>query len=159
MKILLAERREVLDATYLRYNPQPVNNPSHQAGGNSHPFPPRKEGFSLPRDVTPAERKTLVAGALGWLLDAMDVMLFSLIVGQLMREFLMDTGTAGFLNSLTLAASAIGGFLFGFLADRIGRTRALMLSILVYSFSSAACAFTHTVSQLALFRFVLGLGM
>lgn len=159
MKILLAGRREVLDATYLRYNPQPVNNSSHQAGGNSHPFPPRKAGFSLPRDVTPAERKTLVAGALGWLLDAMDVMLFSLIVGELMSEFSMDTGTAGFLNSLTLAASAIGGFLFGFLADRIGRTRALMLSILVYSFSSAACAFTHTVSQLALFRFVLGLGM
>src|SRR5580765_23165 len=71
----------------------------------------------------------------------------------------MATSTAGFLNSLTLVASAIGGFLFGFLADRIGRTRALMISILVYSLSSAACAFTHTVPQLALFRFILGLGM
>lgn len=89
----------------------------------------------------------------------MDVMLFSLVIGYLLREFSMDTRTAGFLNSLTLVASAIGGFLFGFLADRIGRTRALMLSILVYSFSSAACAFTHTVPQLAVFRFVLGLGM
>src|SRR5262249_24735807 len=89
----------------------------------------------------------------------MDVMLFSLVVGEVMREFQMDTGTAGFLNSLTLAASALGGFLFGYLADRIGRTRALMLSILVYSFSSAACAFTSTVWQLAFFRFVLGLGM
>jgi MFS family permease len=119
----------------------------------------RSSGFSLPRDVTPAERKTLVAGALGWLLDAMDVMLFSLIVGEMLREFSMDTRTVGFLNSLTLAASAIGGFLFGFLADRIGRTRALMLSILVYSFASAACAFAHSVPQLAFFRFVLGLGM
>jgi len=89
----------------------------------------------------------------------MDVMLFSLVIGYLLREFSMDTRTAGFLNSLTLIASAIGGLLFGFLADRIGRTRALMVSILVYSFSSAACAFTHTVPQLALFRFVLGLGM
>jgi MFS family permease len=93
------------------------------------------------------------------MLDAMDVMLFSLVVGYLLREFSMDTGTAGFLNSLTLVASAIGGFLFGFLADRIGRTRALMISILVYSLSSAACAFTHTVPQLAFFRFILGLGM
>ena len=89
----------------------------------------------------------------------MDVMLFSLVVGYLLREFSMDTGTAGFLNSLTLVASAIGGFLFGFLADRIGRTRALMISILVYSLASAACAFTHTVPQLAFFRFILGLGM
>ena len=115
--------------------------------------------FSLPRDVSPAERRTLIAGGLGWLLDAMDVMLFSLIVGYLLREFSMDTRTAGFLNSLTLIASAIGGLLFGFLADRIGRVRALMLSILVYSLSSAACAFTHTIPQLAFFRFILGLGM
>jgi len=93
------------------------------------------------------------------MLDAMDVMLFSLVVGNLLREFSMDTGTAGFLNSLTLVASAIGGFLFGFLADRVGRTRALMISILVYSLASAACAFTHTVPQLAFFRFILGLGM
>ena len=89
----------------------------------------------------------------------MDVMLFSLVVVYLMREFSMDTRTAGFLNSLTLVASAIGGFLLGFLADRIGRTRALMLSILVYSLCSAACAFTQTIAQLAVFRFLLGLGM
>ena len=121
--------------------------------------PQSTPAFSLPGDVTPAERRTLVAGGLGWLLDAMDVMLFSLIVGYLLREFSMDTRTAGFLNSLTLIASALGGFLFGFLADRVGRVRALMLSILVYSLSSAACAFTHTIPQLAFFRFILGLGM
>jgi len=121
--------------------------------------PQRKSVFALPQNVTIAERQTLIAGGLGWLLDAMDVMLFSLIVGYLLREFSMDTRTAGFLNSLTLIASAVGGFLFGFIADRIGRTRALMLSILVYSLSSAACAFTHTVPQLAFCRFILGLGM
>jgi MFS family permease len=119
----------------------------------------RQPGFSLPRDVTLAERQTLVAGAVGWMLDAMDVMLFSLVIGELLREFSMSTRTAGLLTSLTLVASAVGGVLFGFVADRIGRTRALMLSILVYSFSSAACAFTQTVPQLAFFRFLLGLGM
>src|SRR5262249_30655858 len=95
--------------------------------------------FALPRDVSPAERKSLLAGSLGWMLDAMDVMLYSLVLAYLIREFSMDTRTAGFLNSLTLVASAIGGFLFGFLADRIGRTRALMASIFVYSIASAAC--------------------
>jgi MFS family permease len=116
-------------------------------------------GFGWPRDVTPAERKSLIAGGLGWMLDAMDVMLYSLVLTYLIREFSMDTRTAGFLNSLTLVASAIGGFLFGILADRIGRTRALMASILVYSLASAACGFSHTIPQLATFRFVLGLGM
>ncbi|HEY1422346.1 MAG TPA: MFS transporter, partial [Candidatus Acidoferrum sp.] len=89
----------------------------------------------------------------------MDVMLYSFVLAYLIRDFGMSTGTAGLLNSLTLIASAIGGFFFGVLADRIGRTRALMASILVYSISSAACGFSHSIPQLAIFRFLLGLGM
>src|SRR5246127_771220 len=115
--------------------------------------------FVWPRQVTAAERRSLIAGSFGWMLDAMDVMLYSLVLTYLIREFSMDTRTAGFLNSLTLVASAIGGLLFGIVADRIGRTRSLMISILVYSLASAACAFSHSVAQLAAFRFVLGLGM
>lgn len=93
------------------------------------------------------------------MLDAMDVMLYSLVLAYLIHEFGMSTRTAGLLNSLTLGASAIGGFAFGILADRIGRTRALMASILVYSISSAACGLSHSIAQLATFRFLLGLGM
>ena len=115
--------------------------------------------FQWPRDTSPAERKSLIAGGLGWMLDAMDVMLYSFVLARLMTEFGMTKATGGFLNSLTLGASAIGGFLFGFLADRIGRTRALMGSILVYSVSSAACGLSHSIPQLASFRFLLGLGM
>jgi MFS family permease len=112
-----------------------------------------------PSDTTASERQTLVAGGLGWMLDAMDVMLYSLVIAFLMREFAMDTRTAGFLNSLTLVASAIGGLVFGWVADRIGRTRALMASIGLYSVASAACGFSHSITELAAFRFLLGLGM
>src|SRR5207249_9690772 len=93
------------------------------------------------------------------MLDAMDVMLYSLVLTYLIRDFSMSKSTAGLLGLLTLIASAIGGFLFGVLADRIGRTRALMASILVYSIASAACGLSHSISQLAVFRFLLGLGM
>ncbi|HKD52395.1 MAG TPA: MFS transporter [Candidatus Acidoferrum sp.] len=120
---------------------------------------PSASPFQLPRDVSPAERKSLLAGGLGWMLDAMDVMLYSLVLAFLIHEFGMSTRTAGLLNSLTLGASALGGFFFGILADRIGRTRALMAAILVYSISSAACGLSHSISQLAIFRFLLGLGM
>jgi MFS family permease len=131
---------------------------SHIPGAENPPASPLAL-LGWPRDVTAAERKSLFAGGLGWMLDAMDVMLYSLVLVYLIREFSMDTRTAGFLNSLTLVASAIGGFLFGVLADRFGRTRALMASILVYSAASTACGFSHSVPQLAVFRFVLGLGM
>src|SRR5215470_19636721 len=122
-------------------------------------YRPSSSSVTWPRDITRAERNSLIAGALGWMLDAMDVMLYSLVLVFLIRDFGMDTRTAGFLPSLTLIASAIGGLLFGFIADRIGRTRSLMASILVYSIASAACAVSHSVAQLAMFRFILGLGM
>src|SRR5215813_11654544 len=91
---------------------------------------------------------------LGWMLDAMDVMLYSLVLSHLMLDLEMGKGTAGLLNSLTLLASALGGLVFGFVADRVGRTRALMVSILVYSLSSGACGLSDTIGQLAVFRFI-----
>lgn len=121
--------------------------------------PRRVFDFTWTADATVAERRSLVAGGLGWMLDAMDLMLYSLVLTYLIREFGMNTESAGFLQSLTLIASAIGGFLFGVLADRIGRTRALMISIVVYSLASAACGLSQSIPQLAAFRFLLGLGM
>ena len=116
-------------------------------------------GLDWPEHVTRAQRRSLVAGGLGWMLDAMDVMLYSMVLAHLMRDLAMDKGTAGLLNSLTLLASAAGGLLFGVFADRVGRTRALMVSILVYSLASGACGLSTSILQLAMFRFVLGLGM
>lgn len=116
-------------------------------------------GLEWPDHLTRAERRSLIAGGLGWMLDAMDVMLYSMVLTHLMRDLGMGKGTAGLLNSLTLLASAIGGLFFGFLADRVGRTRSLMLSILVYSIASGACGLSSTIQQLATLRFILGLGM
>jgi len=114
--------------------------------------------FSL-ASVTPAQRRTLLAAALGWMLDAFDVMLYALVLAHVMRDLGMTKSIAGLLNTLTLLASGIGGVLFGFIADRIGRARALMLSILTYSICSFASGLSTSVQMLAAFRFVLGLGM
>src|SRR5579884_2003647 len=109
--------------------------------------------------ATPAQRRTLLAAALGWMLDAFDVMLYALVLAHVMRDLGMTKGIAGLLYTLTLVASGIGGVLFGFIADRIGRKRALMLSILTYSICSFASGLSTSVLMLAVFRFVLGLGM
>src|SRR5690242_8327476 len=110
-------------------------------------------------EITSAQRRTLIAAALGWMLDAFDAMLYALVLAHVMRDLGMSKGTAGMLNSLTLLASGIGGVMFGFIADRIGRTRALMLSILTYSLCSFASGLSTSILMLAVFRFVLGLGM
>ena len=109
--------------------------------------------------ATSAQRRTLVAAALGWMLDAFDAMLYALVLAHVMRDLGMTKGTAGLLNSLTLLASGIGGVAFGFIADRLGRKRALMLSILTYSVCSFASGLATSVLMLAVFRFILGLGM
>jgi MFS family permease len=109
--------------------------------------------------ITSAQRRTLIAAGLGWMLDAFDAMLYALVLAHVMRDLGMSKGTAGLLNSLTLLASGIGGVAFGFIADRVGRKRALMLSILTYSICSFASGLSTSVLMLAVFRFILGLGM
>jgi len=113
-------------------------------------------GFS---QTTSAQRRTLIAAALGWMLDAFDAMLYALVLAHVMRELGMSKGTAGMLQTFTLLASGIGGVMFGFIADRIGRKRALMLSILTYSVCSFGSGLSRSILVLAVFRFVLGLGM
>ena len=105
------------------------------------------------------ERRALLASTLGWMLDGMDVTLYAMVIATLMRELHLSTSQAGLLASITLIASAAGGVLFGILADRIGRRTALMASIAVYSVFTAACGLAPSVSALATFRFILGLGI
>jgi MFS family permease len=111
------------------------------------------------RAGTPEGRRALLAGGLGWMLDSFDVMLYALVLAALMKDLGMAKLTAGLLGSATLVASAVGGLVFGVVADRYGRTRALISSILIYSVFTAACGFAQTVAQLAVFRVFLGLGM
>jgi len=115
--------------------------------------------FSWWRDADRTARKSLVAASLGWMLDSFDVMLYALVLLAVRNELGIDAATAGSLQSLTLLASAAGGLIFGVLADKWGRTRALMLSVLMYSIFTAACGFAQTVAQLAVFRIFLGFGM
>ena len=71
--------------------------------------------LELIRQATPAQRRTLLAASLGWALDAFDAMLYSLVLALLMHDLAMTKTVAGFLGTLTLLASGIGGMLFGFL--------------------------------------------
>lgn len=82
--------------------------------------------IQLIRQATPGQRRTLLAAAMGWALDAFDAMLYSLALAMLMRDLGMSKTVAGSLGTLTLLASGIGGVSFGLLADRMGRKHALI---------------------------------
>ncbi|HEY9126474.1 MAG TPA: MFS transporter [Acidobacteriaceae bacterium] len=110
-------------------------------------------------EASPSQRRILIAAALGWMLDSMDVMLYALVLGPLQRAMHMSPAVSGAMVSVTLISGAVGGILFGSLADRYGRTRALTWSISVYSIFTALCGLTQTPLQLFFCRLILGLGM
>ena len=111
--------------------------------------------WNAPKDA----KKALGAASLGWMLDSFDVMLYSLVLAALMTDLGLAKAEAGILGSITLVAAAIGGLAFGHIADRFGRTRAMMTSILIYATFTAACGFAQNFMQLAIFRIFLGFGM
>jgi len=111
------------------------------------------------RTVTREQWRVLVAAKLGWMLDAMDFMLYTMAVGQLRAYFHFGDDVAGMLGTATLVMSGVGGAIFGYVADRFGRTRALMATILIFSVSSLGAATSQTVLQLLFWRAVLGIGM
>jgi MFS family permease len=115
--------------------------------------------FAWWREGTPDAQRALIAAGLGWMLDAFDVMLYALLLASIIADLGISRGTAGAIGSATLIAAAAGGLLFGVVADRYGRTRALIASVLIYSIFTAACGLATTAAQLAIFRVLLGIGM
>src|SRR6201995_1962054 len=110
------------------------------------------------RDMNSPERRTFWACAAGWALDGMDFMIYPLVIGTIITMWKVDAGTAGLAGTVTLLASAVGGWLGGYLADRIGRVKTLQLTILWFSVFSLVCAFVQNFDQLLIARALLGLG-
>jgi MFS family permease len=111
------------------------------------------------RQASPMQRRTLLAASLGWMLDSMDVMLYALVVSHVRADLHLSAAGAGLIMSGTLICAAFGGVLFGRIADRFGRTRALTSSILIYCVCTGLCGLVHTAVQLAICRMLLGFGM
>lgn len=109
--------------------------------------------------ITREQWKILAAAMLGWMLDSMDFVLYLMAITTLQKEFQFGFETAGLLASVALLTSAAGGLIFGVVADYIGRTRALMATILIYSLCSLGTATSHSLTELLIWRAALGLGM
>ena len=103
--------------------------------------------------------RALFAAQLGWMLDATDFLLFNFALLSIRTEFNLTNQQVTFPVMAALIASAIGGIAFGRLADRIGRVRAMTISILLYSLATAGMASAQNLWQLVAWRILVGLGM
>jgi MFS family permease len=108
--------------------------------------------------LSPDERRTFWACFAGWALDAMDVQLYAVVMPTLIALWGLSRGQAGTLGTVALLMSAIGGWVAGIMADRIGRVRVLQITILWFSCFTALSAFATSFHQLLVLRSLQGLG-
>jgi MFS family permease len=121
--------------------------------------------------VTPYQWRVLFVAWLGWVFDSMDATIYAIVLHPALQDLLsasVSGGSApdatigwygGIIFSIFLIGWAIGGVLFGVLADYIGRTKTLILTILIYAVFTGLAALSDTWWHLALYRFLTALGV
>jgi hypothetical protein len=115
--------------------------------------------FEQFKSLTSKQRSTIIACFLGWTLDAFDFFILVFVIQDIAKELGTDIASVTFTLFLTLAMRPLGAFLFGVIADRYGRRRTLMASILFYSFVEFACGFAPSLTVMILLRALFGIAM
>ena len=105
-----------------------------------------------------AEKRTFWAATGGWILDAMDVQMFSFAIPSIIAAFSIGNADAGLILTATLLSSSIGGWIAGMIADRYGRVRTLQLTIAWFALFTFLCGFAQNYTELFAFRALMGLG-
>lgn len=110
------------------------------------------------KEMGVAEKRTFWAATGGWILDAMDVQMFSFAIPAIMSAFAVTKGDAGAIGTATLVASSAGGWAAGMLADRLGRARTLQITIAWFAVFTFLCGFAQSYTQLFVLRALMGVG-
>src|SRR5947208_15276005 len=120
-------------------------------------------GTSSPTPSSFGKWMALTAALLGWLFDGLEMGLFPLVAGPALRDLGVQsddvTAWLGIITALFLIGAATGGVLFGWLGDRIGRVRSMMLSVLTYALVSSLGGFATEAWHIGVLRFLAALGM
>ena len=101
----------------------------------------------------------VLAGFLGWTLDAFDFFVIVFLYDTLAKEFSVSKGAIIFTTTATLALRPLGAFLFGLLADRFGRRIPLMANVIYFSVIELACGFAPNYTVFLILRALFGIGM
>ncbi|MFE0254533.1 MFS transporter [Streptomyces sp. NPDC059010] len=123
-----------------------------------HNRPLVSAAFGWLHALGPRGRRAFAGAFGGYALDSYDYFTLPLSMVALAAYFGLDSGQTGLFTTVTLVVSAIGGALAGVLADRIGRVRALMITVITYAVFTVACGFAPNYETLLVFRALQGLG-
>src|SRR5260221_6217486 len=111
------------------------------------------------REVTSTQWSAFIGSYLAWVLDGFDFTILTFLLVDIQRSFAVDKALAGALGTITLMFRVAGGIGAGTAADRWGRKRPLMFSIVWYSFFSFLSGFLTSYRMLFAIRALFGIGM
>lgn len=122
--------------------------------------PVKQELFSGDDAATWKRRwKMMWASIAGYAMDGLDMLILSFAMAAIIKEFNISFAEGGLIATYTLIGAVIGGYVFGILADYIGRVKVFSLTILIFSIFTGLCALSADVSHLNIYRFLAGLGL
>jgi len=106
-----------------------------------------------------SKRKLLGVAGLGWMFDAMDVGILSFVLAAIAIEWQLDPGQVGFIGSVNSIGMMVGAFVFGLMADRVGRKNVFIITLLLFSIGSGLSAFASSLTIFLILRFFIGMGL
>jgi MFS family permease len=109
-------------------------------------------------EMAPREKSAFWACTGGWILDAMDVQIYSFAIPAIIAAFHLSNTDAGLIGTSTLLASAFGGWFAGAISDRFGRVRTLQITIAWFAIFTFLTGFAQNYTQLLACRALMGFG-
>ncbi len=114
--------------------------------------------FSWYGEASPRQKRAFWSCKVGYMLDGMDTQMLSFVIPTLVATWGISLADAGFIGTLTLLASALGGWAAGILSDRIGRVRTLQLTVVWFAVFTGLCGLAQNYEQLLAARALMGFG-
>ncbi len=118
---------------------------------------------AIPSPITKAadtnQRNAVLAGFLGWTLDAFDFFILTLVIDDIAKSFGRSRPDIAFTLTVALATRPLGAIIFGIMADRMGRRLPLMINVIFYAVISVACGLAPSYQVFLMLRMLFGIGM
>lgn len=123
-------------------------------------LPNQQQLFSGDDDATWKRRwRMLYASVAGYAMDGLDMLILSFVMTAIIKEFGLSFAEGGLIATYTLIGAVIGGYVFGIMADYVGRVKVFALTIILFSIFTGLCAIAGSLNELNIYRFLAGLGL
>jgi MFS family permease len=123
------------------------------------PAAPIHEVVATSAPPVPGRRRVAIAAVAGYAFDGVDIMVLALALPYILKDWHITMVQGGLIVTAMLIGTSLGGYIFGPLADKYGRKRALVWCIGFFAITTGLCGFAQDYIQLSILRLISGIGL